>query len=141
MMALGKGWFGFRSFKKLGRSHRASCKSQNHCQTVRLAESRMLPFSVACRPAHAGPASRPATNLKNQSIHRAASTVSVDDGAAADRSSAYPNFSDFHCSKPEGIEMIELLPVRKNHIEQNFYITKKNQRGGKASDVEYICAF
>jgi hypothetical protein len=65
--------------------------------------------------------------------------LTEQDGAAFDSSSsAYPTFSAFHRSKPEGIA---LLPVRKNHIEQNFYITKKNQRGGSASDVDCIFAF
>jgi hypothetical protein len=37
--------------------------------------------------------------------------------------------------------LIELQPVRKKYTKQNFYITRKYQRGGRASDVDCISAF
>jgi hypothetical protein len=39
---------------------------------------------------------------------------------------AFPSFSAFYRSKPEGIE---LQPVLKKNIEPNYYFTEKNQRG------------
>ena len=52
--------------------------------------------------------------------------------------SAYPSFSLFDLARPDGVEV---LPFRKNHIEQNLYITKKNLRSNRQLDVECYYAF
>jgi hypothetical protein len=61
--------------------------------------------------------------------------AAVESSSAA---SSYPCFSASHRAIPDGVEV---LPFRKYHIEQNFYITKKNPRSNRQSDVDCYCAF
>ena len=60
------------------------------------------------------------------------SSESAGDSAAA----LYPDFSAYPRPKPDGC-----FPSKRNHIEQNFFILKKNERAHRVSDCDVICSF
>ena len=56
--------------------------------------------------------------------------------SVSSESSAYPDFKTFHRHPPD-----DRLASKKNHIEQNFYILRRNTRQNRSDDIECICAF
>ena len=51
-------------------------------------------------------------------------------------SSAYPDFKAYHRPAPD-----DRQASKKNHIEQNFFILKRNKRSNRSEDCECQCAF
>jgi hypothetical protein len=67
----------------------------------------------------------------------------MDSGSSSDQpitvpseSSVYPDFKAFHRPAPD-----DRLASKKSHIEQNFYILKKNKRANRSEDCDCQCAF
>jgi hypothetical protein len=50
--------------------------------------------------------------------------------------SVYPDFKAFHRPAPD-----DRHASKKSHIEQNFYILKRNKRANRSEDCECQCAF
>ena len=66
-----------------------------------------------------------------------ASGSSEDQPMSVDsESSSYPDFKGHHRQAPD-----DRLAPKKNHIEQNFFILKRNQRANRSEDIECQCAF
>ena len=56
--------------------------------------------------------------------------------ADSDKTSTYPDFKEYHQCKPD-----VCMASKKNHIEQNFYITNRVERGNRTTVCNATCAF
>jgi hypothetical protein len=127
------------SSEELGRAHSALSTqhrfSKNLLSAALSTALQKSPFSLW--------GARPASSVQKKVIYRAEILFGMASGSSSNQpitvlseSSVYPDFKAFHRPAPD-----VRLPSKKSHIEQNFYILKKNKRANRSEDCDCQCAF